>query len=128
VKATAREEVLGLNERTTLNFFTFTDVVTSGGRHTVFAPRDVLIRDFGVTPPIGMNPGRIYEAGESIVRGYVQAGDQVFVDRMSYQFRDPKSSDVFVFKTTGIRRRPDTSVRGQGPAPQWISRMATHRN
>jgi signal peptidase I len=97
VKASTSEQVLGLQERTKLNFFTFTDVVTSAGRHTIFAPKDVLIRDFG------LSPGRVYEAGESIVHGYVQAGDQVFVDRMTYQFRDPRSSDVFVFKTTGIR-------------------------
>jgi signal peptidase I len=95
--ASRDEQVLGLNERTTLNFFTFTEIVTSSGRHSVFAPRDVLMRDFGV------RPGRVYSAGESIVRGFVQAGDQVFVDRMTYQFRDPRGADVFVFKTTGIR-------------------------
>ena len=93
-----REEVLGLNEKTRLNFFTFTEVITSIGRHSVFAPQDVLMRDFGV------RPGRSYAAGESIVHGYVQAGDQVFVDRMTYQFRNPERSDVFVFKTTGISR------------------------
>ncbi len=36
--------------------------------------------------------------------------------------------ESFIWKTTGIRRRPDTSVRGQGPAPQWVSQIATHRN
>ena len=96
--ASTQEEVLGLNESTKLNFFTFTDVITTAGKHTIFAPRDVLARDFGV------RPGRVYEEGESIVHGYVQAGDQVFVDRMSYQFTVPKSSDVFVFTTKGIRR------------------------
>lgn len=94
--APGEQQVLGLNERTSLNFFTFTEIVTSSGRHSVFAPRDVLMRDFGV------RPGRVYSAGEVIVRGYVQAGDQVFVDRMTYQFRDPQGADVFVFKTTGI--------------------------
>lgn len=98
LKASAREEVLALNEKTSLNFFTFTEVITSAGRHTVFAPRDVLMRDFGV------RSGRVYEPGESIVHGYVQAGDQVFVDRMTYQFRKPERADVFVFRTTGIRR------------------------
>jgi signal peptidase I len=95
--ASTEEQVLGLNERTSLNFFTFSEIITSAGKHTVFSPRDVLARDFGV------RPGRVYAAGESIVRGYVQAGDQVFVDRMTYQFRDPQGADVFVFKTTGIR-------------------------
>lgn len=98
LSATRREQVLGLNERTLLNFFTFTDVVTSEGRHTLFAPRDVVMRDFGV------RPGRVYEAGEPIAHGYVQAGDQVFVDRMTYQFLNPGRGNVFVFKTTGIRR------------------------
>jgi signal peptidase I len=98
LSASTREQVLGLNEYTKLNFFTFTDVVTTEGHHTIFAPRDVLARDFGI------RPGRVYEAGESIVHGYVQAGDQVFVDRMTYQFSTPKSSDVFVFTTKGIRR------------------------
>lgn len=98
LRAAASEEVLGLNEKTSLNFFTFTEVITTAGRHSIFAPRDVLMRDFGI------RPGRVYAPGESIVHGYVQAGDQVFVDRMTYQFRDPSRADVFVFKTTGIRR------------------------
>lgn len=98
VTARTEEQVLGLNEKTSLNFFTFTEIVTSAGRYSVFAPRDVLFRDFGV------RPGKVYESGDPIVRGYVQAGDQVFVDRMSYRFRDPHQADVFVFKTTGIRR------------------------
>ena len=98
LKATVREQVLGLNEYTRLNFFTFTDVVTTEGSHKIFAPRDVLARDFGVVP------GKVYEQGESIIHGYVQAGDQVFVDRMTYQFKKPDRSNVFVFTTSGIRR------------------------
>jgi len=108
VKASTSEQVLDLQERTKLNFFTFTDVVTTAGRHTIFAPKDVLRNDFRVNPP-GLDrngiyhEGRVYQPGESIVHGYVQAGDQVFVDRMTYQFRDPHGADVFVFTTTGIR-------------------------
>ncbi len=96
LKAPVREEVQNLRERTQLNFFTYTDIYTSQGIHTVFAPSDVLKRDFGILP------GRTYEAGEPIVHGYVQAGDQVFVERMSYQFMNPKRSNVFVFTTVGI--------------------------
>lgn len=98
LKANTKQEVLGLNEHTRLNFFTFTEVVTTEGKFSIFAPRDVVARDFGV------RPGKVYEQGETIVHGYVQAGDQVFVDRMTYQFRNPERSDVFVFKTTGIQR------------------------
>jgi signal peptidase I len=98
LKAPVHEEVLGLTESTLLNFFTFTDVLTTAGHHRLFAPNNVVGQDFGV------RPGRIYEAGETIAHGYVQAGDQVFVDRITYQFRNPSRSDVFVFRTTGIPR------------------------
>ena len=98
VTTTHDEQVISLKERTLLNFFTFTDVKTSQGKHTLFAPRDVLMRDFGITP------GHFYHKGDIIAQGYVQAGDQVFVDRISYAFRNPKAGDVFVFLTTGILR------------------------
>lgn len=119
ITASEQEEVLGLTEKTILNFFTFTDVATTGGNHSVFAPRDVVLRDFGV------RPGRVYEKGESIVHGYVQAGDQVFVDRMTYQFRNPERGDVFVFKTTGIPGI-ENSLRGQGieGSQFYIKRLA----
>lgn len=31
-----------------------------------------------------------------------------------------------VRKVTGLRRRADTSVSGQGPAPEWLARYASH--
>lgn len=98
LKATVQEQVLGLKEETKLNFFTYTDVITTAGHHKIFAPANALRDGFGITP------GRVYQPGECIVCGYIQAGDQVFVDRMSYQFTTPKSSDVFVFTTKGIPR------------------------
>jgi len=117
VRAKEQEEILGLNEVTHLNFFTFTDVVTTTGSHKIFAPRDVLARDFGV------RPGRIYEPGAQIVHGYVQAGDQVFVDRMTYQFRNPSRGNVFVFMTTGIRRIEMNLPADQG-SQFYIKRLA----
>jgi len=88
--------VLGLQEKTYLNFFTFTEIVCERERYTVFAPASQLYSDFGVTK------GRIYKAGQPIARGVVETGDQVFVDKMSYHFTQPVQGDVFVFKTLGI--------------------------
>lgn len=100
VDVTAKEAdtILELQEATYLNFFTFTTIVGERNSYTVFAPRDTLYRDFGV------QPRRIYQKGETIARGYVQTGDQVFVDKMSYNFTNPNRGEVFVFKTNGIRR------------------------
>ncbi len=96
VRAQHQEEILGLEEKTLLNFFTFTKVTTTQGSYSLFAPRDVLVRDFKV------RPGRFLSPGEILAQGYIQAGDQIFVDRLSYAFFKPKAADVFVFITSGI--------------------------
>ena len=98
VQAKEDDIVLELQEATYVNFFTFTTIVGERSSYTVFAPRDTLYRDFAV------QPRRTYRKGETIARGYVQTGDQVFVDKMSYHFMNPDRGDVFVFKTNGIRR------------------------
>jgi signal peptidase I len=46
--------------------------------------------------------GKIYEPGEPIIRGYFDAGDHVFVDKVSYHFRKPRRGETFVFTTAGI--------------------------
>jgi signal peptidase I len=95
-----------LREDTYLNFFTFTEIVclrTSDRQpevYRVFAPKDVVARDFGIWA------GRSFKAGEPILRGHVDTGDQVFVDKMSYNFAKPARGNVFVFKTTGIKAIP----------------------
>ena len=100
IDVTAKEAdiVVDLEEATYLNFFTFTTIVGEKDSYTVFAPRDTLFRDFGV------QPRRRYQQGEIIARGFIQTGDQVFVDKMSYHFANPNRGDVFVFKTNDIRR------------------------
>lgn len=115
--ASQEETVLSLKEKTFLNFFTFTTISTTQGTHTVFSPQDVLMRDFEV------RPGRIYEPGESIVRGYIQAGDQIFCDRLTYAFRKPRASDVFVFITTGIQRIEMTLPPGAS-SQYYVKRLA----
>jgi signal peptidase I len=100
IDVTAKEAdiIVDLEEVTYLNFFTFTTIVGEKNSYTVFAPRDTLYRDFGV------QPRRSYQQGETIARGFIQTGDQVFVDKMSYHFANPNRGQVFVFKTNGIRR------------------------
>lgn len=45
---------------------------------------------------------RTYSPGEAIVRGTIDAGDHVLVDKFTYNFCSPHRSDVFVFVTKGI--------------------------
>jgi signal peptidase I len=96
VVAKTRETVLRLHERSYLNFFTFTYITCTSNTYSVFAPLATVYSYFGV------REGRSYEAGQPIVRGAVTSGDQLFVDKVSYNFTFPKQDQVFVFKTTDI--------------------------
>jgi signal peptidase I len=66
-------------------------------------------------------PGLTFRRGEPIVRGYADLGDQVFVDKVAYNFSLPKHGDIFVFKTNqiiGITPAPD------GSSQHFIKRLA----
>lgn len=97
LRSKEEDVVVTLQESTYLNFFTFTTIVCRNRSYTLFVPRDPLMRYFRVVP------GREYAAGEVIARGHMDTGDQVFVDKVSYNFKKPQAGDVFVFKTTDIR-------------------------
>ncbi|PYK08930.1 MAG: hypothetical protein DME65_13215 [Verrucomicrobia bacterium] len=70
--------------------------------------------DFGA-PPDGtlearaeLHPGQIFHKGEDIVKLKVVAGDHLFVNRVTYNFRPPNRGEVIVFETRGIQRlEPD---------------------
>ena len=70
----------------------------------------------------GLRRGQTLRAGEVFLRGYIETGDQVFVDKLTYHFRAPRRDDVFVFRTTGITGIPmsDPNVRSQF----YIKRLA----
>src|SRR3954452_17798753 len=74
-------------------FFTFSKVVLEHQSFLVYAPPDTLRQDFNVVP------GRLCRRGEVIARGAIDTGDQVFVDKCSYNFVKPHNGDVFVFRT-----------------------------
>jgi signal peptidase I len=66
-------------------------------------------------------PGATFRRGEPIVRAYTDLGDQVFVDKVSYNFSQPHRGDIFVFKTNqiiGIAPAPD------GSSQHFIKRLA----
>ena len=54
----------------------------------------------------GLISGHIYHKGEDVVNLRVSAGDYLFVDRFTYNFRQPKRGEIVVFETSGIDRLP----------------------
>jgi signal peptidase I len=80
----------------------------------------------GITPEVlryqlRVGEGQHFRQGQPIVRAYADLGDQLFVDRFTYNFSMPRRADVFVFKTNniiGIPPAPD------GTSQHYIKRLA----
>ncbi len=97
--------------------------MASGRVYTVGIAPEILEGQLGLRPSYyEVNPqfGKKYQKGEPIVRAYADLGDQVFVDKVSYNFACPHRGDIFVFKTNDIPGigRPD------GPSEHFIKRLA----
>jgi len=108
--------VTQMEEVKNLFIFTYTRFECGGQIYSVHVPVDTLYHYFHV------DATRKYHKGDIIARGYVDAGDHVFVDKLSYNFRTPARGDVFVFNTKNIqtqdnRRNPD------GPSQFYIKRV-----
>lgn len=114
VVARADDQILQVEQKKFLFFFTFSRIVGQHQSYLVYAPWETL-RDYW-----NVVPGRAVRKGDVIARGAVDTGDQVFVDKFTYNFVKPHRGDVFVFRTNnipGIREDPDTG------APFYIKRL-----
>ena len=95
------DEVLQIQRQKYLFFFTWARIICQHQKFLVYCPPEQLTADFRVSPGIR------YRAGEVIARGAVDTGDQVFVDKFSYNFVKPHRGDVFVFRTKNIQEIGD---------------------
>ncbi len=72
----------------------------AGVKHTLWFPPDFGESD--LPHRAGLFPGRTYHQGEDVIKIRVGAGDHLFVDRLTYNFRKPTRGDIIVFETAGI--------------------------
>ncbi len=72
-----------------------------GEEYTLWFPPDLGESD--IARRAGFIPGRVYHVGEDVVKMRVQAGDHLFVDRVTYNFRKPTRGEIAVFETKGIQ-------------------------
>ncbi len=96
-------------------FFTWSQIICERQKFLVYASPDTLRQDFRVVA------GNRYKAGEVIARGAIDTGDQVFVDKFSYNFVKPRRGAVFVFRTDGISLIASDPETG---SPFFIKRLA----
>src|SRR5881394_674289 len=105
------DEVLQVQRQKFFFFFTWSRIICQHQKFLVYCPPEQLGADFRVSPGIR------YRRDEVIARGAVDTGDQVFVDKFSYNFVKPHRGDVFVFRTKNI---PDIGDQTQF----YIKRLA----
>ncbi len=108
------DQIFEIVPKKILFFFTFSRLIGQRENFLVYASPDTLSHDFNVFP------GRVYHRGEVIARGAIDTGDQVFVDKFTYNFVKPHRGDVFVFRTNhipGIREDPEAG------SPFYIKRL-----
>jgi signal peptidase I len=81
-------------------------LVIGGVEHTIWFPPDygeqTLVARAALFPRNDLYPGRTYRKGEDVVKLQVNAGDHLFVDRLTYNFRKPNRGEIVVFETRGI--------------------------
>jgi signal peptidase I len=73
--------------------------------HTIWFPPD-----FGEAPPgedplayrAGLKQEHFYHKGDDVIKLQMRAGDHLFVDRFTYNFRKPQRGEIVVFETKGI--------------------------
>ncbi len=71
-----------------------------GVAHTIYLPPDGGQEDLASRS--GLELGQSFRKGDSVIRLKIRAGDHLFVDRLTYNFRKPKRGEIAVFKTLGI--------------------------
>jgi signal peptidase I len=82
-------------------------VVVGGKTFIIWFPPD-----YGAPPAgtlearAGLRRDQSFHKGEDIVKLRVSAGDHLFVDRITYNFRPPKRGEIIVFETKGIDNLP----------------------
>lgn len=74
----------------------------AGKWYTFMFPPDCGEERLDVRAGITLDPGRIYKKGEAVINLRVHAGDHLFVDRLTYNFRAPERGEIVVFETKGI--------------------------
>jgi signal peptidase I len=68
--------------------------------YTIWFPPDYGNRNLEARA--GLSPGQPFHVGDDIVKLQISAGDHLFVDRVTYNFRPPERGEIIVFETKGI--------------------------
>jgi signal peptidase I len=107
VVAQADGQVDSVSPITKFLIFNIKQSFTIGGvEHTIWFPPDYGESPPGLNPLVyraGLIPGRQFHKGDDVIRLRMNAGDHLFVDRISYNFCKPERGEIVVFATAGTQ-------------------------
>ena len=126
VKAKVDGTLEQVSEPFGIRVINFWQTLTIGGKtHVILFPPDY--GQSSLPARAGLERGEVFKKGDTVVRMKIQAGDHLFVDRVTYNFRKPKRGEIAVFATAGIEE--DRRSRWNMPGDQfYIKRMVAMRN
>jgi signal peptidase I len=82
----------------------------------------IWIRPSDVRQKLHLEPGMQVQPGGVLANYATQTGDQVLVDKVTYNFRPPRRGEVFIFKTAGIAGLADERGPDQEGSEDFIKR------
>ena len=101
VVAQAEGEITAISPMRRFLIFNLKQSLWIGGvEHVMWFPPD-----YGEAPleaRAQLERGHLYRKGDDVVKMQVSAGDHLFVDRLTYNFRKPERGEILVFETKGI--------------------------
>ena len=125
--------VTGMEGGTVSIWFEYTDVHlmdAQGNQETDriwIRPSDVQ-RRLGIYPAGASDehgqplPDKVFQPGDVLADYVTQTGDQVLVDKVTYNFRPPRRGEVFIFKTAGIEGLENEHGAGGEGSEDFIKR------
>jgi signal peptidase I len=87
-------------------------ILIGGQPQTIWFPPD--FGEQSLASRGGLEPGHIYHKGEDVIKIQSCAGDHLFVDRLTYNFRKPQRGEIVVFATAGIPEEQRDNFRIPG--------------
>jgi signal peptidase I len=90
-------------------FSIYQRIKIGGQWHVIWFPPDYGAPPYGTLEyRAGLQQDRLYQKGDDVIKLEMNAGDHLFVNRTTYNFRKPHRGEIIVFETHGITAlRPD---------------------
>jgi len=113
--------VSGLKPGSFTIWFEYTDVHLTDAQGNDEVDR-IWIRPSDVEQKLHIFPDMQYQPGDVLANYVTQTGDQVLVDKVTYNFRQPRRGEVFIFKTAGIPKLVHERGPNQEGSEDFIKR------